>query len=306
MTLTDDDGVAVALREPPEVASMLPADTLAGRVALVTGGGSGLGLESAMAFARCGASVGLLGRTLGKTEKAARRIADETGVRAVGVCGDVRKADEVAAAFEAVENALGPISILANNAGANFPARSAELSANGFAAISRIALEGTFIASSEFFRRYLAAGLTRGAIVNNGAQYQATGYPGAAASSSAKAGVATLTRALAAEWAGDGVRVNSIVAGWFPHDGSRTATAEEADAKVGPRIVAGRVGRIREYGWLAAFLVSPYAAFVTGENVHLTGADHLRRRPIGFPYQPVSERENLWESDLADRTGVRR
>ncbi|MFJ3212619.1 SDR family oxidoreductase [Streptomyces flaveolus] len=296
----------MALREPPDITSMLPADSLSGRVALVTGGGSGLGLESAAAFARCGASVGLLGRNLDKTEKAARLVADATGARTLGVGGDVRKADEVAAAFEAVENALGPVSIVANNAGANFPAKSEELSANGFAAISRIALEGSFITSSEFFRRYRAAGLTEGAVVNNGAQYQATGYPGAAASSSAKAGVATLTRALAAEWAGDGVRVNSIVAGWFPHDGSRTATAEEADAKVGPRIVAGRVGRIREYGWLAAFLVSPYAAFVTGENVYLTGADHLRRRPVGFPYQPVSERDNLWESDLADRTGAER
>lgn len=294
------------LREPPARSAMLPPDALAGRVALLTGGGSGLGLECALAFARCGASVGLLGRTLQKTQDAAARVAEQTGTRAIGVCGDVRKSDEVAAAFETVESELGAVSILANNAGANFPARSEELSANGFGAISRIALEGTFIASAEFFRRYRAAGLAQGAIVNNGAQYQATGYPGAAASSSAKAGVATLTRALAAEWAGDGVRVNSIVAGWFPHDGSRTATAEEADAKVGTRIVARRVGRLREYGWLAAFLVSPYASFITGENVHLTGGDHLRRRPIGFPYEPVDQRDNLWESDLMDRTEIRR
>lgn len=294
------------LREPPAQPAMLPPDTLAGRVALLTGGGSGLGLECALAFARCGASVALVGRTLEKAREAADRVAEQTGAQAVGVSADVRKADEVAAAFGAVERELGAVSILANNAGANFPARSDELSANGFAAISRIALEGTFIVSSEYFRRYRTAGLARGAIVNNGAQYQATGYPGAAASSSAKAGVATLTRTLAAEWAGEGVRVNSIVAGWFPHDGSRTATAEEADTKVGTRIVARRVGRTREYGWLAAFLVSPYASFVTGENVHLTGGDHLRRRPLGFPYTPVSERESLWESDLVDRTEVRR
>ncbi|MBF6207377.1 SDR family oxidoreductase [Streptomyces gardneri] len=292
----------MALREPPPLASMLPVDALAGRVALVTGGGSGLGRETATAFARCGAVVGLVGRTLAKAEESARQIAVETGVRVIGVGADVRKGDEVAAAFEAVERELGPISILANNAGANFAAKSADLSPNGFAAVSRIALEGTFITSAEFFRRYQDAGLREGSIINNGAQYQATGYPGAAASSSAKAGVATLTQSLAAEWAGDGVRVNSIVAGWFPHEGSRTATAEEADARVRPRIVAGRVGRLREIGWLATFLASPYAAYVTGQNFHLTGADHLRRRPIGFPYLPVDERDNLWESDLTDGT----
>jgi len=294
----------MALREPPQQSVMLPSDALAGRVAVVTGGGSGLGRETAYAFARCGAAIGLVGRTLEKAQETARQIAEETGVSAVGVSADVRKGDEVAECFAAVETALGPVSILANNAGANFAAKSAELSANGFAAVARIALEGTFIASSEFFRRYRAAGLTQGAIVNNGAQYQATGYPGAVASSSAKAGVATLTQSLASEWAGDGVRVNSIVAGWFPHEGSRTATAQEAEAKVGPRIVAGRVGRLRELGWLAAFLASPYAGFVTGQNIHLTGGDHLRRRPMGFPYRPVDERENLWESDLDDRTAV--
>jgi len=281
---------------------MLPPDTLAGRVAVVTGGGSGLGFETALAFARCGAAVAVIGRSREKAEGSARQITSETGVQASGFSADVRKGDEVAECFDDIEAQLGTASILANNAGANFAAKSAELSPNGFAAISRIALEGTFVASTEFYRRYKDAGLTYGAIVNNGAQYQDTGYPGAVASSSAKAGVATLTKSLAAEWAGDGVRVNSIVAGWFPHDGSRTATPEEADARVRPRIVAGRVGRIRELGWLAAFLASPYAAYVTGQNFHLTGADHLRRRPLGFPYQPIDERTNLWESDMVDTT----
>jgi NAD(P)-dependent dehydrogenase (short-subunit alcohol dehydrogenase family) len=295
----------MTLREPPSGETMLPADALAGRVALVTGGGSGLGRATAYAFARCGASIGLVGRTLEKAQETARQISAETGVKAIGLSADVRQSEEVADCFASLEEALGPASILANNAGANFAAKSADLSGNGFAAVSRIALEGTFIVSSEFFRRYQAAGLLHGSIVNNGAQYQATGYPGAAASSSAKAGLATLTQSLAAEWAGVGVRVNSIVAGWFPHDGSRTATAEEADAKVGPRIVAGRVGRLRELAWLATFLASPYAAYVTGQNFHLTGGDHLRRRPIGFPYRPLEERDNLWESDLDDHTSVR-
>lgn len=284
------------LREPPSLDTpMLPADALKGRAALVTGGGSGLGLETATAFARCGASVALVGRSLEKTQEAAARIAEETGAQTIGVSADVRKADEVAAAFDAAEGALGTFSILANNAGANFPAHSSDVSANGFAAVARIALDGTFIASTEFYRRYIASDLQTAAIVNNGAQYQHQGLPGGAASCAAKAGVASLTQTFATEWASDGVRVNSIVAGFFPHSGSVTAkTPEEGDAKVGSRIAAGRTGRIWELGWLAAYLASPYAAFITGQSIYIDGGESLRRARVALPFVPPREREAIW------------
>lgn len=285
----------MALREPPPLdKAMLAPDALKGRIALVTGGGSGLGFETAKAFARCGADVGVFGRTLEKAEAAAAAIAAECGVRAVGASADVRRQDEVAAAFDVVQGALGPISILANNAGANFPGLSGDLSGNAFGAIVRIALDGTFIASREFYRRFKDAGLTEGAILNNGAQYMFQGFPGAAPSCAAKCGVSSLTQSLAAEWAGDGIRVNSIAAGFFPHEGSVTAKPDEADEKVGTRIAAGRTGRIRELGWAAAYLCSPYAGFVTGLNLFMDGGEHLRRKTAGFDYTPPSQREWLW------------
>lgn len=280
---------------PPSSEKMLPADTFSGRVALITGGGSGLGYETGRALASCGASIILLGRTLERVEAAAASLHSATGAPTFAVAADVRQPEEVAAAFEAGEATLGAISILANNAGANFPALSGEVSPNGFSAVSRIAYFGTFHASREFYRRFMAAGLTEGAIVNNGAQYQFQGLPGAAASSSAKAAVAGLTQTLAVEWAADGIRVNSAVAGFFPHSGSVTAkTPEEGDDVVGPKITAGRTGRIHEFGWLVAYLASPFAAFVTGQNVFIDGGESLRRTPDGDSYVPPRERISLW------------
>lgn len=285
----------MALREPPSAQTMLLPDTFAGRSAIITGGGSGLGLETALALARCGADVALVGRSLEKTTMAAAEIARETGVRAVGVSADVRHSDQVTAAFDAAEGAIGIASILVNNAGANFPAPSESISANGFGAVVRIALDGTFLCSGEFYRRYVASDHPCASILNNGAQYQFDGLPGAAASTSAKAAVASLTKTLAAEWAVDGIRVNSLVAGFFPHEGSLTAkTPEEADEKVGRRIAAGRTGRMRELGWLAAYLCSPYASFITGVNLFIDGGESLRRRPAGFAFTPPKERVTLW------------
>lgn len=286
----------MSLRMPPDaVETMLPSTTFAGRVAVVTGGGSGLGFESARALAACGASVALIGRTLERVEAAARALSAETGASTFAASADVRQAEEVSAAFDAVEHELGTPSLLANNAGANFSALSGDVSPNGFSAVSRIAYFGTFHASREFYRRLLAAGFADGAIVNNGAQYQFQGLPGGAASCSAKAAVASLTQTLAAEWAADGVRVNSAVAGFFPHGGSVTAnTPEDGDQIVGARIPAGRTGRIHEYGWLVAFLASPYAAFITGQNVFIDGGESLRRTVDGDLYIAPRERTSLW------------
>ncbi|KKC25223.1 SDR family oxidoreductase [Sphingomonas sp. SRS2] len=281
------------LREPPSGnVPFLPADTLAGRVALVTGGGSGLGLAMAEGFAEAGADVALIGRGSARLEQAAARL-ERLGRRVVMATADVREPEQIVAAFDAVEAQLGPVSILANNAGANFAARAEQMSANAFRAVTRIAYDGTFFCSTEFARRSIRDGRP-GVIINNAAPYAWTGFPCDAHSAPAKAATVNLTKTLAIEWVSAGIRVNCIAAGFFPHDGSLSATAATADARLGPHIPAGRPGRMRELSCTAAWLVSDYAAFVTGAVLVMDGGEWLRRGLEMPHFVPVPEREALW------------
>src|SRR5205809_5571062 len=117
---------------------------------------------------------------------------------------DVREPDAVAAAFDAAEEALGPVTTLVNNAAGNFLVQAEDLSPNGWRAVVGIVLDGTFYCSREFARRHMAA-QTPGSIVNVGASYAWSGGPGFAHSAAAKAGVKSLTETLAVEWAPAGI-----------------------------------------------------------------------------------------------------
>lgn len=161
------DGVLRTIEPPPLHDPMLPSDALAGRAAIVTGGASGVGFAMAAGMARCGASIALVGRNAERLEGAAARIR-ELGVGCVITTADVRKPEDVTAAFDAAEAALGPITILANNAGSNFAAPASTMSPNAWNAITRINLDGTFFCSTEFHRRCLTHG-SSGAIINNSA-----------------------------------------------------------------------------------------------------------------------------------------
>src|ERR1700712_5682525 len=143
----------------------MPADMLAGQVAIVPGGGSGMGLGMATALAQAGAAIAILGRTAETAAKGAASIAAMGGWVEPFV-GDVRKPEDVAAAFAAAEAALGPVTILANNAGSNYPSLAEQMSPGQWRSVTRIAIDGTFLCSTEFARRRIAAG-GGGAIVNN-------------------------------------------------------------------------------------------------------------------------------------------
>src|SRR5690606_3617201 len=161
---------------PPYDMPPYPADIFAGQTVLVTGGGSGMGLAMARAFAQGGAHVAVMGRSIERAEEGAAEIA-KLGVCTHAMSCDVRLPDAVAAAFDEAEEALGPVSLLANNAGANFPILAEDISSNAWNAVTRIAIDGTFNCSTEFARRRIVAG-QGGAIVNNSAQYIWTGFPG--------------------------------------------------------------------------------------------------------------------------------
>lgn len=264
------------------------ADVFAGRTVLVTGGGSGMGLAMAQAFAQGGAKVAVVGRSLERAQDGAARIA-ALGVRTHAISCDVRQPDAVAEAFDEAERELGPIHLLANNAGANFPVLAENISVNAWNAVTRIAIDGTFLSSSEFARRCMARG-EGGAIINNSAQYIWTGFPGDAHSAAAKTAQATMTKKMAADWAPYDIRVNAIAAGFFPHD---TSTAGQREGGIEPlqnMIPAGRTGSIWEFGWLSAMTCTPLFGAMTGQVIVQDGGESLRRSLMMPDFVPPRER----------------
>jgi NAD(P)-dependent dehydrogenase (short-subunit alcohol dehydrogenase family) len=256
---------------------MLPPGTFDGSVVVITGGGTGLGRGMAIEFGRLGAAVVIAGR--GAEHRAAGvEAVEKAGGRAVGVAVDVRDPDQVAAAFDEAERALGPVDVLVNNAAGNFPVLAEKLSFKGWRAVTGIVLDGTFNCSTEFARRAIAR-QAPGVVLNIGATYSWTGGPGTAHSASAKAAVTNLTQSLAVEWAPHGIRVNCLAPGLFPHDDHPAAlrAARPESDRDGGTVPAGRNGRIHELGWAATYMCSPYAVYLSGHTLVLDGANWLRR-----------------------------
>src|SRR5439155_8863519 len=158
---------------------------------MITGGGTGLGRAMAVEFARLGAGVAIVSRSEEHRQHGIEAV-QAAGGRGVGVALDVREPEQVTRAFDEVERALGPVSVLINNAAGNFPVPAEDLSPNGWRTVVDIVLNGTFYCCREFGRRHIAAA-TPGAVVNIGATYAWTGGPGFAHSAAAKAGVKNLT-----------------------------------------------------------------------------------------------------------------
>ena len=274
---------------PPAGATPFGADAFAGRVVLVTGGGTGLGKAIAVEFARLGADVAVASRDPAHLE-AGRAAVEAAGGRCVAVRCDVRDEALVASAFDEVHETLGVPDVLVNNAAGNFPAPAEDLSPNGWRAVTQIVLDGTFLCSREFARRHMADA-TPGSILNIGASYAWTGGPGFAHSAAAKAGVKNLTETLAVEWAPYGIRVNLLVPGLFPHSDetgdirSVPGRGDEEEART-PSL---RTGRPRELGWAAAFLASDYAAYITGATLTVDGANWQRRAMTQPPFTPIRD-----------------
>jgi NAD(P)-dependent dehydrogenase (short-subunit alcohol dehydrogenase family) len=276
--------------EPPALgASLLAQGSFDGQTVIVTGGGTGLGKAIALEFARVGANIAILSR--GEEHRAAGVAAVRSlGARALGVACDVRQADAVAAAFDAVESEFGLASVLVNNAAGNFPVPAEDLSPNGWRAVVESVLTGTFHCCREFGRRHIAAGVP-GSIINIGAAYAWTGGPGFAHSAAAKAGVKNLTETLAVEWGPYGIRVNALVPGLFPHEDEVAAIrgVPERGQSEDRRVPAGRVGRPRELGWAATFLASPFAGYITGHTLVVDGANWQRRAMLMPEFVPIRE-----------------
>jgi len=253
---------------------MLRDGELRDRVALVTGGGTGLGRTIALELARLGASVAVMGRRREPLEETVAEI----GTNAAAVPGDVRDADQVAAAFDAAEEALGPITTLVNNAAGNFLIRAEDLSPNGWRAVVGIVLDGTFLCSRELGRRRIERG-GGGEIVNLVATYAWTGGPGTVHSAAAKAGVVNLTQTLAVEWGRHRIRVNAIAPGPIdtPQSRERLWPDERIREAVLAKVPLGRFGEPAEIANACAYLVSDYSSYITGAVLTIDGGAWLEK-----------------------------
>jgi NAD(P)-dependent dehydrogenase (short-subunit alcohol dehydrogenase family) len=278
------------LPEPPSPGSTaLPPGTFDGVPVLVTGAGTGLGKAIATEFARLGAAVVVASRSQEHLDAGAAAVT-EAGGRALAVTCDIREPEQIAAAFDAAQAAFGLPAVLVNNAAANFPVPAEDMSPNAWRTVVDITLNGTFFCSREFARRHIVAG-TPGSIIDVGASYAWTGGPGFAHSAAAKAGVKNMVETLAVEWGPYGIAVNGLVPGLFPHE-DMTADIQGNLERTSDKDVcqpALRVGRLRELGWAATFLASPYARFISGHVLVVDGANWQRRMLTNPPVVTVRD-----------------
>jgi NAD(P)-dependent dehydrogenase (short-subunit alcohol dehydrogenase family) len=268
----------IGLREPPPSGvSALPDGTFDGVCVFVTGGGTGLGKAIAAEFARLGADLVIASRKPEHLD-AGQASVEALGSRVLTVACDIRDPAQISAAFDEAASRFGLPEVLINNAAANFPVPAEDMSANAWRTVVDITLNGTFFCAREFARRHLEVG-TAGSIINVGASYAWTGGPGFAHSAAAKAGVKNMVETLAVEWGPYGIQVNGLVPGLFPHEDMTadiTGNLDRTSEKDGCQ-PALRVGRLRELGWAATFLASPYARFISGHTLVVDGANWQRR-----------------------------
>ena len=246
----------------------------AGQTVVVTGGGSGIGRCTAHELAALGAHVVLIGRTEARLTAAADEIRADGGEASHAAC-DIRDEDAVKATVAAVLGARGRIHGLVNNAGGQFPAPLAGISARGWQAVIANNLTGGFLMARECYNQCMRA--QGGAIVNMLADMW-HGMPGMGHSGAARAGMLNFTETAACEWAP--VRVNAVAPGWIASSGMDTyPDAMKPLIQSLPRHVpAGRLGTEAEVSGAIVFLLSEAAAFISGACLRIDGAAPNARR----------------------------
>lgn len=254
--------------------SVFREDCLEGRVAFVTGGGSGICKGIARAFMAHGAKVAIVGRKQERLDETAQELEAETGGECLPVSADVREPQAVEAALDACIERFGKLDLVVNGAAGNFLAPAAQLSYNGFRTVLEIDAIGTYNVSRASFDKALQAG--GGVILNISATLHHGATPLQVHASAAKAAVDSITRSLATEWGSLGIRVVGIAPGPIADtEGMARLAPPDIKKRMTKGIPLGRFGRIDEIANVAVFLVSDAGSLITGDTVIADGGQCL-------------------------------
>ena len=246
-------------------------------VAIVTGGGTGLGKRMAQALGQAGASVMLVGRREDPL-KATQEELTQMDIGCGYVVGNIRNPEDVQRTVSETIRVFGKVNILINNAGGQFVQAAEDFSVNGWKAVIDTNLNGTFYMTQAVGRQMIKQ-KKGGVVLNILVNFLHRGASGIAHSVAARNGVYGLTKTLAVEWAKYQIRVNAIGPGRFITEGMM----EEMASAGGPSFVETvrqgtplkRTGRPEELAWLATFLCSPAASYITGEYIRIDGGNSL-------------------------------
>ncbi len=252
---------------------MFSKELLKGKVALVTGGRSGIGYGIAQQFLELGAKVFICSRKE-KQLKIAAEALSEFGECHYHTC-DIRKIEEVQVIAEKIKAVYGRLDILVNNAGGQFPALAEYISSNGWAAVINNNLNGTFYVSQTMYNAFFAP-QKAGVVVNITANVF-RGFPGMAHTGAARAGVENLTKTLAQEWAHSNLRMNCVAPGTIESSGlDKYPDFIKEQFEIGRKEnLFGRYGTVEDVANAVTFLASDLAAYISGTTLYVDGCERL-------------------------------
>lgn len=260
--------------------SVFQPRALAGHVALITGGGTGICRGIAEAYLSHGAAVCITSRRAEVLEASARELAERTGGEVMAVAADVREPEAIAAAVARTLERFGRLDTLVNGAAGNFLAPAVGLSPKGFRTVVDIDLCGTFNACKAAFEALRDAG--DALILNISATLHYHGTPLQIHASAAKAGVDAVTRNLAVEWGALGIRVNAIAPGPIGDtEGMRRLAPGDAGERLARQIPLRRFGTVAEIADAAVFLRSRAASYITGTVLVVDGGQSVTTVGLG-------------------------
>lgn len=283
---------------------MLRDGALENRTIIVTGGGTGLGKSMATYFLRLGANVVICSRKADVLEKTATELRQATGGNITYAECDVRKTDQIENVIAKAIEAFGRVDGLVNNSAGNFISPTERLSYKAVDTVVDIVLRGTYYFTLAL-GKYWIENQIQGTVLNIVTTYATTGSGWVVPSAMAKAGVLTMTKSLAFEWARHGIRLNAIAPGPFPTKGAWDRLFPEELAKkfaFENRIPLARTGDHQELANLAAYLISDFSAYMTGEVITLDGGEVLGGGQFNFLREVTEDQWDAIEAQVKSAT----